>query len=169
MRKIALIGTHGTGKTTLVHELVAEAKKRGVNAEFLGEIVRGCPLPINEQQTKDASEWIIYNQYIKELELKQKCNVLVCDRSVLDGYVYFYKKFGRDPILERFVKDKSTTYSALLRVPINQRRLTEDGVRATDEDFQRSIDKGFSYLLRELDIPFVDFKDIDQALKLIIP
>ena len=35
MRKIALIGTHGTGKTTLAHELVAKAKKRGVNAKVV--------------------------------------------------------------------------------------------------------------------------------------
>jgi len=48
MRKIALIGTHGTGKTTLAHELTAESKKRGIHTEFLGELARECPLPINE-------------------------------------------------------------------------------------------------------------------------
>ena len=43
--KIALIGTHGTGKTTLAHELVVTLKKQRKAAEFLAEVVRKNPFP----------------------------------------------------------------------------------------------------------------------------
>jgi nicotinamide riboside kinase len=167
MRKIALIGTHGTGKTTLAHELTAESKKIGINTEFLGEVVRNCPLPINEEQTIEASEWIIYSQYIKELEHTGRCDLLVCDRSIVDGYVYFYNKFGRLPNLERFVKDKARTYKYLIRIPVNQRFLINDGVRSIDPVFQKDIDKAFDFILEELDIPHVNYKSNEQVMGLI--
>jgi len=167
MRKIALIGTHGTGKTTLAHELTAESKKIGINTEFLGEVVRNCPLPINEKQTIEASEWIIHSQYVKELEHTGRCDLLVCDRSIVDGYVYFYNKFGRLPNLERFVKDKARTYKYLIRVPINQEFLKDDGLRSIDPIFQNNIDKSFDFILQELNIPHVNYENKEQAMQLI--
>jgi len=144
--KVALIGTHGTGKTTLVHEIVAEIKKQGINVGFLGEIVRACPFPVNENQTKDTSNWIIYTQYIKELELKDKCDILICDRSILDAYVYRFNLFGKDELLEKFVKEKIKEYNLLFRVPIDHSRLKNDNFRSTNQSFQRTIDKKFNEL-----------------------
>ena len=167
MRKIALIGTHGTGKTTIVHELMAESKKLGINAGFLEEVVRSCPLPINEGQTVEASEWIIYMQYVKELEQTGRCDLLLTDRSVVDGYVYFYNKFGRLPNLERFVKDKAGTYTHLIRVPINQKFLVNDGIRSIDPIFQDDIDKAFDFILKELDIPHITYESNEQVMQLI--
>lgn len=52
--KIALIGTHGTGKTTLAYDIISKLKKKGIDADFLGEVARICPFPINEQTTKKS-------------------------------------------------------------------------------------------------------------------
>ncbi len=165
--KIALIGTHGTGKTTLAHELVAALKKQNINAEFLGEIVRDCPLPINGDQTLKASEWIIYNQYVKELESEERCDLLVCDRSVVDGYVYRLNKFDRNFLLEKFVKEKSGTYSRIIRVPINNNFLQEDGIRSTVPGFQKTIDEKFDYILEELNINTQTYSNTPKLLSLI--
>jgi len=167
MRKIALIGTHGTGKTTLAHELTAESKKRGIHTEFLGELARECPLPINEKQTKEASEWIIYNQHIREIEFTGKCDVLICDRSVLDGYVYRYNLFGRDPLLEEFVKAKAKEYEYLIKVPVREKRLVADGIRSVNPEFQKEIDRLFNYLLIDLKIPFIEYRNNEQVMDLI--
>ncbi len=163
--KIALIGTHGTGKTTLTHELVAELKKQNIHAEFLGELARHCPLPINEQTTKESQEWIIYNQYIKEIEFKEKCDVLVCDRSILDGYVYYTNKFPRNLILEQFIFDKIKSYGLLIKVPIRQGFLQSDGIRSTNTEFQESIDKKFDSLLNELDILHIKYENLHQTIE----
>ncbi|MFH1607709.1 MAG: AAA family ATPase [archaeon] len=102
--KIAFIGTHGTGKTTLAHELTSKLKKKGSDVDFLGEIVRKCPFPINENTTKKSQIWIILNQIIKEMETEERCKVLVSDRSVLDGYCYYVNQFGEAKFLEALIK-----------------------------------------------------------------
>lgn len=168
MTKIALIGTHGTGKTTLGHELVAELKKKGIDADYLSELARECPFPINEGQNLDTSEWIIYNQYIRELEKEKKCEVLVCDRSVLDSYVYCAEAIGENKLLESFVKEKIKGYDLLVRIPIRNGKLQEDGVRSTNPEFQQKIDKKFDVLQKKLNIYPEKFSNLENTLNKII-
>ena len=52
--KIAFIGTHGVGKTTLCFELAALLKKRDRVVEMVREVARFCPLPINRDTTVAA-------------------------------------------------------------------------------------------------------------------
>jgi len=168
MKKIALIGTHGTGKTTITHELMAESKKVGINAGFLEEVVRSCPLPINEEQTIEASEWIIYMQYTRELEQTERYDLLLTDRSVVDGYVYACSKFGKIPDLEAFVKEKAKTYEFLIRVPINQKFLINDGLRSINPSFQKNIDASFDVMLQELELTnVITYENNKQVMELI--
>lgn len=141
--KIAFLGTHGTGKTTLAHDLVVKFKKQGVDAGFLSEVARKCPFPLNEEATRKSQIWIILNQIIAEMESEEGCEILVCDRSVLDGYCYYVNKFGRSSVLEALVKEHLKTYSRLIRVPIREGLLREDKVRSVSVEFQKDIDKQF--------------------------
>jgi len=150
--KIAFLGTHGTGKTTLAHELVSKLKKQGVDAGFLSEVARRCPFPLNEDATKKSQIWIILNQIIAEMESEERCGTLVCDRSVLDGYCYYVNKFGRSPVLEALVKEHLKTYTKLIRVPIREGLLREDKVRSTNVKFQRDVDMQFDRFIEILDL-----------------
>lgn len=60
--KIAFIGTHGVGKTTLCYGLAARLKARDVSLEIVHEVARRCPLPINEATTVAAQAWILHTQ-----------------------------------------------------------------------------------------------------------
>ena len=141
--KIAFLGTHGTGKTTLAHELVTKLKKQGIDAGFLSEVARKCPFPLNEEATKKSQIWIILNQIIAEMESEDRCTTLVCDRSVLDGYCYYVNKFGRSSVLEALVREHLKTYSKLIRVPIREGLLRKDKVRSTSVKFQEDVDRQF--------------------------
>lgn len=166
--KIALIGTHGTGKTTLAYELTAGLKKEGINAGLVREIAGICPLPINENTTIEAQEWMIYQQYCKELEEKEKFDSLVCDRSVLDCYVYYFNKFGENKLLYEFVKEKIKGYDFLFRVPINGSYLKEDGIRSVNPEFQKEIDEKFDYLLdKKFLINYETTNKLDRMLEII--
>ena len=156
--KIAFMGTHGTGKTTLAHELISKLKKKGIDAGFLGEIARRCPFPINENTTKKSQIWIILNKIIQELEAEEKADVLISDRSILDGYCYYVNKFGRSKILEPLVLEHLKTYSLLIRVPIRRGFLKKDKVRSTNEKFQKEIDTQFNKLLKRLKIKHICLK-----------
>lgn len=167
MKKIAFIGTHGTGKTTLAHGLIYELKKQNKRVEFLEEVARLCPLPINEETSKEAQEWIIYTHYAKELEHLNKCEILVCDRSVLDSYAYYMNRCGENLVLENFIAEKIQDYAFLFRVPINQDYLKEDGIRTIDPVFQKNIDEKMDYILDKLSVKYHTINNLKEVLKII--
>lgn len=158
MVKIALIGTHGTGKSTIVYDIVNRLKKQKINAEPLKEVARDCPLPINEDATIKSQEWIIFQQYLEEIKEERRSELVVCDRSVLDGYVYYYKMFGKSDLLEKFVKEKIQDYAQIWKVPIEFSKLNPDGIRSTDKEFQVEIDRCFNEILNSLGIEYKEFK-----------
>jgi len=153
--KIAFIGTHGTGKTTLAHETVMMLKKKGIDAGMVTEVARQCPFPIREETTKKSQIWIILNQIIKELEAEEKYEVVVSDRSVLDGYCYLVRKFGRMKVIEDLVKEHLTTYDTLIRVPIEEGFLKEDRARSANKKFQEEVDNQFDRMIDILKVKHV--------------
>ena len=145
--KIGFIGTHGVGKTTLCYGLAARLKARDVVLDIVHEVARRCPLPINEGTSVAAQSWILHTQICDELVAAARHPVVICDRSVLDNYVYLLLTGGREPALEQLVGWWLSTYALLIYVPIVDAPHA-DGLRATDVAFQRAVDER---LLRELD------------------
>lgn len=145
-RKLAFIGTHGVGKTTLCYGLAARLKRRDVALDIVHEVARRSPLPINAETTAAAQRWILHTQIAEEIVAAARYPVVLCDRSVLDNYVYFLLAAGDDPTLDRLVSDWLATYDLLVWVPILQSP-QPDGIRAPDPAFQRAVDQR---LAREL-------------------
>ena len=138
--KIAFIGTHGVGKTTLCYALAARLKRSDVALEIVHEVARRSPLPINEQTTAPAQRWILLAQIADELVAAERYPVVLCDRSVLDNYVYLLLAAGADPLFGPLVERWLGTYDLLVHVPILAGPLP-DGVRAADPGFQRAVEQ----------------------------
>jgi len=137
--KVAFIGSHGVGKTTLCYGLAARLKVRDVALEVVREVARRCPLPINQATSVESQSWILHTQIAEELAAQSHYGVVICDRSVLDNYVYLLVAAGSQPAVEPLVDSWMKTYDLLLHVPIVDEP-TPDGIRATDPAFQRAID-----------------------------
>src|SRR5512146_1552489 len=84
--KLAFIGTHGVGKTTLCYDLAAALKRQGVNVDMVKEVARLSPLPINRKTSLEAQLWILTTQIAEEIRSAAQHEVVICDRSVLDNY-----------------------------------------------------------------------------------
>lgn len=155
--KIAFIGTHGVGKTTLCYDLAAALKRRDLTVELVREVARECPLPINRDTTIKAQAWILHTQIAWELQAEAKAEVVVCDRAVLDNYCYLKRAAPGEPhvkVLEGLVRAWLPTYDVLFRVPIVGDP-SFDGVRDTDLAFQHDIDALLLATLEEWHVPFV--------------
>jgi hypothetical protein len=142
--KVALVGTHGVNKTTIAYELAGALKRKGLAVELLTEIARECPFPLNERATREAYQWIIARQIQLELEKAPRSDVLVCDRSVLDNFAYYMRRYGRKgeeaEALGAYSRSWMLSYDLLVRLPITQ-ALAADGFRSTDAEFQHEIDE----------------------------
>lgn len=157
-KKIAFIGTHGTGKTTLAHDLISLLKKSGINADFSEEVSRRCPLEINEYAKTETQIWIMGRQMTEEMEKSEKCDLLVCDRSILDTYSYESALLGRKKSWEPFIKNYLKTYDLLVRVPMAHGKLVWDGQRSIDKKFQSDVDKKITENLNLFKPDYINFE-----------
>ena len=155
--KVAFIGTHGVGKTTLCYDLAASLKKRDLSVELVREVARECPLPINRDTTLKAQAWILHTQIAWELQAEAKAEVVCCDRAVLDNFCYLKRAAGGHPrvaTLEELVRSWTSTYDVLFRVPVvGDPRF--DGVRDTDLAFQHEIDELIAGTLKLWGVPHI--------------
>jgi nicotinamide riboside kinase len=138
--KVAFIGTHGVGKTTLCYGLAARLKRLDVSLDVVHEVARRCPLPINEETGLASESWILHNQIGDELIAQARYPVVICDRSAMDNYVYLLLSAGRQEGLDALVDWWMKTYDLLVYVPICDLP-SDDGVRSDNPTFQRAVDE----------------------------
>jgi predicted ATPase len=150
--KIAFIGTHGVGKTTLCFDLAALLKRESIHVDIVKEVARLSPLPINRQTSLEAQLWILSTQVAEEIRSGSHHDVVVCDRSVLDNYAYMLLACGRQRAFETLARHWMKTYDRLFKVPISG-QASADGFRDTDEFFMRAIDQRVDELLAQWKLP----------------
>ncbi len=155
--KISFIGTHGVGKTGLAWTLAGNLKKGGHSVDLLPEaarIIADSGLQINESSTEKAQNLILKKQISMENFYSLKCEILVCDRAVIDNFVYLIrvlKKMGLEKTLfnkkikfyENIVNNhlKKYPYDYLFHVPIITEKFNvKDLYRSKNPEFRKEID-----------------------------
>ncbi len=146
-RVIAVSGAQGTGKSVLAYDICSTLKKKGLNIVVLDELARECPFKINKDAGDDTQAWLICKQISRELELLQKYDYIISDRSVIDAHCFgtiISDTIGRDFIsshLYRYAIEHIKTYYKNIYVPdpVIFNYNFEDGVRDTDEKFRLSV------------------------------
>lgn len=159
--KIAFIGTHGVGKTTLCFDLASRLKRLDLAVDIVKEVARACPLPINEGTTVEAQAWILHTQIAQELAAAAEYEAVICDRSVLDNYAYLVHSAGRKPEYDALVRAWVSSYDGLFKVPVLQAP-SFDGKRAVSRDFQLAIDGVIDTLLAAFKVPVVRLDPSDR-------
>ena len=149
--KLAFVGSHGVGKTTLCFDLASQMKRLDLGVEIVKEVARRCPLPINEETTIDAQTWILHTQIAEEIDAASRYEAVICDRSVLDNYAYLVARIGRRAELDQLVGSWIRGYHALFKVPVLGDP-SFDGMRAVSRAFQVEIDATIDRLLREFEV-----------------
>ncbi len=157
--KIAIIGTHGSGKTTLVYKLASSLKENGYNVGIVEEVAAKCPFQINEGSSLESQLWIAYRQLIEELEKERKYEILITDRSIIDVYVYTIsmsrrKNFKLPKWLELLIEEHTKTYDIIFKTKLNKKFLKEDGIRSTNPNWQKEIEDIFNDVLKEKKISY---------------
>ena len=170
MRKIGIMGTHGTGKTTLAFQLAYQYKKTNPEKTIfiLPGIARLSPFPLNENANIQGQRWIYHKQMTAELE-NQKCNILICDRTILDNLAYS-KILGFECIVENYLNSAISwlqTYWKLYWLR-PEYPIMADGVRNISIEFQAQIDSVLNDWIKKYSIPIIEInkeKKISMDMK----
>ncbi|MBA2706633.1 MAG: ATP-binding protein [Gemmatimonadaceae bacterium] len=167
--KLAFVGTHGVGKTTLCFDLASQLKRLDLGVELVKEVARRCPLPINEDTTLDAQSWILHTQIAEEVAAAASYEVVICDRSVLDNYAYLVARTGQRAELDALVASWIRTYNALFKVPVLDAP-SFDGTRAVSRNFQMEIDETIDQLIAAfgVNVPALDPADRDGWIPMVM-
>ena len=155
LKKICLVGAHGTGKSkicktilTLGDIIVQNHRIRSVFIpEQFSEIVKHNPG--FTKQTQNITLATYGKQlYLENLYTAQRKNIL-CDRSVLDTFVY-YNYCNKDNIMSQTInnlfmsaRNLAQTYSKIYLIEPSDREIEDDGFRLTDKTQQLEIHKLF--------------------------
>jgi nicotinamide riboside kinase len=139
--KIAFIGSHSVRKSNAVHAFASTIGRAGRSVEVGREVIRDNPLGLNEGATPEAQLWVLMAQVQQELELAQRADVLVTDRSVVDNFAYYLRvTAGEDPFgVEPLIRRWAATYDLSVRL-LPDVGLLADGVRSTSDEFRDEIE-----------------------------
>jgi len=167
--KVAVIGTHYAGKSTLAARIVTGLKSLGHPARLLPELARECPYMLNECMTVNSQRWLWQQQLNRETEEDLKLSrftrpsILVCDRSVLDPLIYAdymahttngveaaeYRAFV-DARIQVALEHFSTYDLVFWCRPAEDERddPEDDGFRSIDPFFRKQVDQLFDLWIR---------------------
>jgi nicotinamide riboside kinase len=139
--KTAFIGSHSVRKSNAVHAFASTIGRAGRSVEVGREVVRFNPLGLNEGATPEAQLWVLMAQVQQELELANRADVLVTDRSLVDNFAYYLRVTGgEDPfVVEPLIRRWAATYDLSVRL-LPDVGLLADGVRSTSDAFRDEIE-----------------------------
>lgn len=90
--RIGVLGTHSTGKTTLLKRIEMELRGHGIAVARTGRLAKraaGIGLPKMEHHTAPSTEWIIMQGVADEIAAAaQGAEVVLADRAPLDAVAY---------------------------------------------------------------------------------
>ena len=143
--KIAIVGAHSCGKTTLCYHVAAQLKSLDKSVGIVIEQARLCPFKLG---TREAAEWMIINQVKSEIEMSKGHEITVTDRSTLDPIAYantqgdwcIYKD------IEALAYTWAYTYDVIIFLEPS-RPIVDDGFRDTDIVYRQRIHEEFVKLL----------------------
>lgn len=148
--KIALAGSHGTGKSTFAKDL---AKR--LNLNIIPDIVRVEAVPkgfkINENTSPEVQLWLMMRQW--ELE-KTTPESWVADKCLIDYLIYgLTQKDDNVKAVLRKITEDNAKYDFVFYLPI-EFPMESDGVRSDDENFRKIVDVNYKKYLDEHGIKY---------------
>lgn len=163
MKKIAIAGTHGVGKTTLAHSLMKSFNYHFVvvNSQIARSIIRNG-YPLGKEATVESYIQYIIAQLRVEQELEE-CDLFISDRTLLDplAYAIVNQKYvnskiptGIIELLKRVWLLELQQYDLYVFVPI-EFPMQSDGIRPEDEEYRAKIEEQMILLLDENRVKYI--------------
>jgi predicted ATPase len=173
--KIAIAGTGGTGKSTLVRDILTTWPNYITTSTTYRDFIKELKLPHSKLCTQDT-QWRILNLMLDELQKYSKDDNVIFDRCPLDNIVYslWSETKQTTDIDEKFiekciplVRESMRLLDIIFFVPLTNVApilIENDGFRETDAEYIGEIDNIFKALKYQYDFncektPFFPLND----------
>jgi predicted ATPase len=141
--KVLVTGTHSTGKTTLIIDIVKHFQLAG--AEVVAESARSCPFVLNRQQNVLSTTWLIATQLRPEVEAqtRESVELVICDRGLSDVLAYHEMVTGTvEPWLVALAEGWLLGYDQVfVAQPDPARLMSPDELRVEDVTFRTDVQR----------------------------
>ncbi|ELI6446758.1 TPA: AAA family ATPase [Photobacterium damselae] len=163
---IGIAGTHSTGKTTYLNELIKRATGMGIKVVRIGDFATNCRdsgLPILENHTFESTLWIIASVIKSEIEAGIDADLVLVDRPVIDAIGYLNAALeiqGREislderEYLESLVKFHSNRYDLILQTELDETIELGKG-RPENNKFRKLAAVNISAAFNDLKIQYI--------------
>jgi nicotinamide riboside kinase len=175
--KIAVVGSHFVGKTTLCKNLYSYLTKKGFKVAVLDEIVRKCPFTVNEMATIRAQDWILDNQIKEEQKLENDGNYdfIITDRGTIDNFAYWRRAAEKSNMAPEKIIEKqdeifahAKSYDLILFLSIFQGNIENDNFRSTDDKWRKEMHERVEKVLERFsydhDIPIIRLRGNEKEV-----
>lgn len=174
--KLAIAGTHSTGKSTFLQSLSEVLQASGVRTSIvadLGTDARDLGFPILREQSFETTSWIIARGICLELEAGQRVDVVLVDRPVVDPVGYFLAAAQwRDEAvpttqwnyLSALLRAHTPTYDVIFKTVVNpELPIDTSQPRDTNPEFRFLVANAIDSVFARLSIPFRELSMDDSA------
>jgi len=169
-KRIALIGSHSTGKSCVVEELAHIIKIPVIN-----ELARGYDLNTNDiNKYKHYQKQILLEQIKSETSLILSNGNFISDRSTIDNAAYYLLKCQNVTTLEErkryceLAMHNSLHYTHLFYIPI-EIPMQSDGFRFENELFRSQIDDKILEIISYFNISVITLSgSLDERVSTIL-
>lgn len=144
MKKIALIGSPGSGKTTIANGLFYFLKTGGNKCEIVPELIKYKVY----QGLKFGGDGFDILNTLEQKELEEiiekapSIDYIICEAPLCNGYFYssFYKKENEVPVLKKIAQNKINTYDLIIFVEQDTSQDYETFGRKEDKETSLKIE-----------------------------
>ena len=171
-KRIAIVGTHNTGKSTLCHSVAAKLMTRGIKVGVAWEPSRSnlhLAAGIRGYETQMS---IFASVVGGEMEAERTNDIVICDRSILDVIAYTQALTDHPnetqtkytQAMSKFAIDYANTYLSIFKTcwRFDMKR-SADPLRIPGCDFQDKIDCHIESLLTLLEEPAIRLNEPETA------
>lgn len=173
--RIGIVGTHATGKTTLMRRIEMELRAEGITVARTGGLAKRAAalgLPKMSRHTARSTEWIITAGTARDLAAATHACVVLADRHPADALAYYlaaldYRQEQPDPSalghLRRLVTNLHR-HNLLFATVLDPDEPTPTG-HDYDPTYRALVDQHTRTVLADLDLGHVTVSNDDASRK----
>jgi thymidylate kinase len=165
--KIAIVGAHGSGKSTIITSVYSQLKKNNSRVFLAPEVARSSLFIAANEKTPKMQMDLFGRQLSSEMTNSRNCDILLCDRSLFDILMYTRLFFKNDKeaityskSMSLFCKDYSSSYDHIfLTSKLYSPNVVKDAIRPEGEDIQKKAAEEMKDILDEFSVKYTTLSD----------